>query len=1415
MAAGGASVALIPAAQAAELQTLLAAGITEDAAPILGTQLPVHRPRLPAREPLLQPVVLPSYADTAEVPVQAADYAASRDAPLSPAILAKAQSLGNDYTRIVDFVRSSVRTQWYAGSQQGAEGTLRTLAGNDVDQASLLIALLRASRAPARYVRGVLEIRSADLAASLGVREDKIGLALAAAGVAHRPLLRGGRIDAYAVEQVFVSAKIPYSHYRGSSADRSGAAWIALAPALKPHQVIPAGGALARTGLDAQAFLDEVLAHTQSEAPLTLLRQTLESRLAALTPPLAYADQLGRHTVAAPALELLPASLPAATVAITGEFAELPDTLRQQARIVLRAGTAEDAPIVLDAQLALADVADRRITLAYQPASIADGAVVDAYGGMSLTPPYLYAVRPVLSIDGLVVRQGGAAGGTQGGHAFPAAAVRPVSNTTGPVVRQRSDGSTEGSQNTDASNDSEVLNASNTANALAESKAASNAHTTTTASAPHPFTANTSSTVTTANTSSLLGSGALDAGTTQRLDITLHGPGGSVSFSQQLDAGGYAALILDAQASRPPQQDEADSLTGDSEPAAARLLANLGARYLAEWDAADDELAQLFGVGVIRPFPSAALVLNQYRVPRLAGLAQELNWRGVALDAALRPVEAFAQGASNAVERDWTALSALQGSSLEHRVFEQQWRVDSLSADKALQLARERGEPIETLTPATGIGTLNHPPAVLAAVQGWLARGYVVDIPRHPLTLQAWTGSAWRARHLASGEAGYFLSGTLAGGSTVPPPEYWFLQQLVQLLGNPYALLANNDPLAGALLVIDRDSQYQEAIAGQALANPLRVSVLDRAGRPVKGAAVRFRVTSGNGTLAGGGSSATVKTDSNGHARLGFTTNARIVAPLRYRQNAQDAWPNRTGANEIEVSAMGANGLLVSGEPLHAYSVPGPGVRLDLNHTDNETIIGGLGYLDLGLRALDANDNPVANLPLRLRVDTEVLPVTEECTVASNPIDATLALAEQCPAGEFQLTGHPCTSKVLDDLFTNGELTPFRLVPGNLARPARYTVHAMAEGLSERRIIRNDFRDCDERGPGVLLWVPQDYQQVGGIRALQVPAAAAPGDLFPVTPRFLTYELHSTQPGITYWAPYILPTGITPLLQNFVGGTPENLRTAPYSNEYQFDLRAGDTPGKITSTIHHQMAHIDATVHWGWSVQVRAPQISPATLPLTASGTTTERLTLTADFSPADYYATSLRLQLRGDGQLVDECALPGGLSGSSCYLSRGLALDRRKTYDVVTVLNDGTPYRLQSPPKALPLTQGIIGGYGLLRAGNDPISVAGLVQGRYPTLMTQQRSIDIAASYACSQGQRLAYLLSQPATVSLKFYHRVGGSGPSNTALAWTALDNAAQDLGAHEVLIEPRDLPLGEYQFELIARTPDGQEETREGIV
>ena len=238
----------IGAALVAEIDTLLATDAAADAPGIYGANpLPVHRPRLPARDPVMTPAIVPSYANAdTEIEPQPADWAESGEAPLSPAILEQAERLGHDYTRILDFVRGNVRTRWYAGAQQGAEATLTSLTGNDVDQASLLIALLRASRAPARYVQGVVEVDLAALAASLSVRSDKVGLALAAAGIAHKPVVRGGRIAAYAIEHTYVSAYLPMANSRGSSADLRGRTWIALAPALKPATFIPARGARAR-----------------------------------------------------------------------------------------------------------------------------------------------------------------------------------------------------------------------------------------------------------------------------------------------------------------------------------------------------------------------------------------------------------------------------------------------------------------------------------------------------------------------------------------------------------------------------------------------------------------------------------------------------------------------------------------------------------------------------------------------------------------------------------------------------------------------------------------------------------------------------------------------------------------------------------------------------------------------------------------------------------------------------------------------------------------------------------------------------------------------------------------------------------------------------------------------------------------
>ncbi|MGE0681464.1 MAG: PKD domain-containing protein [Candidatus Binatia bacterium] len=71
-------------------------------------------------------------------------------------IIEKAQELGNDPSLIFAFVRDEISYESYRGSLRGARGTLWSKAGNALDQASLLIALLRASGIPARYAQGTL-----------------------------------------------------------------------------------------------------------------------------------------------------------------------------------------------------------------------------------------------------------------------------------------------------------------------------------------------------------------------------------------------------------------------------------------------------------------------------------------------------------------------------------------------------------------------------------------------------------------------------------------------------------------------------------------------------------------------------------------------------------------------------------------------------------------------------------------------------------------------------------------------------------------------------------------------------------------------------------------------------------------------------------------------------------------------------------------------------------------------------------------------------------------------------------------------------------------------------------------------------------------------------------------------------------
>lgn len=99
-----------------------------------------------------------SAAAVVDTPPTPGDHSATEDAAITPEIQALAAELGHNPTRIYEYVRNKISFEPYYGSRKGSLLTLWERSGNDIDTASLLIALLRASGFGARYVQGTVAV---------------------------------------------------------------------------------------------------------------------------------------------------------------------------------------------------------------------------------------------------------------------------------------------------------------------------------------------------------------------------------------------------------------------------------------------------------------------------------------------------------------------------------------------------------------------------------------------------------------------------------------------------------------------------------------------------------------------------------------------------------------------------------------------------------------------------------------------------------------------------------------------------------------------------------------------------------------------------------------------------------------------------------------------------------------------------------------------------------------------------------------------------------------------------------------------------------------------------------------------------------------------------------------------------------
>ena len=1309
----------------ADARDWLRSRLEEKEYPILRAGLLPYRPARLTPKPLtLEPLVIPTYEDPSDVVPMDDDLAPGPEAPFSEAILGQAEALEHDYVRIFEFVRNEIDTEWYAGSMKGAEGTLFQTSGNDVDQASLLVALLRASRAPARYVRGVIRVPLETLASDMGVSPTQVTDGLTRAGIAHRSVVQGGRVAAVELEHTWVSVRVPYTNYRGAVVDVSGATWVPLFPALKRVEREPASGVLEEMEFSASNVVQEYLSGPQPVDPLTQIRESVISHLEQISPDESYQDQLATETLTQLQLGLLPSSIPVEVVAVTGESAALDPAARHLVRFVARRSENESDPVVLDFELPLAELLGARVTVSYQPATLDDHTTVNLFGGLDSVPLYLVRLRPQVLVNGRRVA---------------------------------------------------------------------------------------------------VGQEPLEPGTLHRIEIELKGPFGTETISLTARSGGYYAFAFTAQRDRglPPFPED----PADSEAEGGRLLSRIALQLSERWGEAEAELAGLLDVTVLRPLPAVVIAANAVDVETVFGLPVELSWEGVTLDAALRIAEPLARDGAADKAESFFQLSALQGSSLEHFVFEEEFLVESISADKGLGLARSAGIEvldIDASNISSALPRLVHPGPVIAEIENWVRLGRNVEIPLETIQHNAWTGSVWRVEDPATGAAGYFISGGLAGGQTSEPPENWVLDFLADALESPYSPAPNRDPLAGVEITKIGASDGQTGVVDELLPTELAVIVRDVDGRPVEGAVVEFLATFGGGKLVDeeGVEAELVlaTTDALGIAAVGLKLGqVTLDNPVYVLRNAADEFATRALVNEVDAVALSRSGSLLLDAPFTALGLPDDPASLLKTSGGRAFGAAGLWSDAINVQVVDRFENPISNQPVTFSVGAP----TPLCTPPPAGLQNAVVFDNSAEGGDCSLDQPVLGDCGSPSMTKNSSVSGAGagVILGN-ATNTNYHIDVSSSGLASLGFDIQALGICSQ-GPDVISNTSFLVNEFG----FNISAAKV-GEQFPRPIQVTLYysdpdfEVRTDSEGkfvihylstrrwvrTTATVTFDVANGGSASEAEFIGnGTYQTLVTTgptPGRNEVGFQATDLEMTLNRVNRDSGEVFQVTERVDFGdelgdvFGVLPEITEIDPTPVLLTDSGKVAAGAQIHHRLSPNDYFASSVNVDVYEDGEFFGT-AIGQRVGEGFIRFQRGIPIEFDKSYEAELMVNRGSDAQMRSERVEIPFQLRIF--------TNLDRSVF------------VSQDVDLLNDRTCSTGSTFNFTTTQEATITLKF-KRISSEntdGSLNFGEEVTLIDEELMPAGDHEIAITPSDLLPADYRFELIGvSSKDGHEETEEGF-
>jgi len=355
---------------------------------------------------------------TGDLPT-AADLSETPEVQFTPAIRTKAQDeLGCNPTNIYNWVRNNIQYVPYYGSFKNAGQTLLEGAGNDIDQASLLIGLMRVCNIAAKYSYGTVEIPAEKAANMVGVSDARAAATiLATQGIPAKLVITGGTVKAIQLERVWVDAWIDYFPSWGARHKPGGEdTWIPLDPSFKQYTYKQGMDMYALMGFNAEEFLTSYITDTLDIIAYQDYSRRMTSYLTAHNPNATIEDIFGADdieqtkTIIKQEFPYLLGTLPYKVVVKAAQFDVVPGAINYTVAIQI-----EGDPMAMTTGLSytgsLNYFADKRTTVSYVPATPADEAVVARYDGNLLSvPPYLITVKPVLRVNGSVVATGAPVG---------------------------------------------------------------------------------------------------------------------------------------------------------------------------------------------------------------------------------------------------------------------------------------------------------------------------------------------------------------------------------------------------------------------------------------------------------------------------------------------------------------------------------------------------------------------------------------------------------------------------------------------------------------------------------------------------------------------------------------------------------------------------------------------------------------------------------------------------------------------------------------------------------------------------------------------------------------------------------------------------------------------------------------------